>query len=140
MREVSKHSGVDPLDIGVTMGKRVDQYGEYIHPHDEVTQEPENQAPEGSDLVNTPDMVNSPPHYNKGGIECCDAIQAMLTPEEFRGFLKGQVVKYHWREKHKGGTEDIKKGEWYLKRLLQFDEELAKIVEQENKEDAPYRT
>ena len=25
------------------------------------------------------DLVNHPPHYNKGDIECIDAIEAMLT-------------------------------------------------------------
>ena len=32
------------------------------------------------------DMVNNPPHYNEAGIECIDAIQAALTPIEFRGY------------------------------------------------------
>ena len=27
------------------------------------------------------DMVNSPPHYNKHGIECIQAIRAALTDE-----------------------------------------------------------
>ena len=30
------------------------------------------------------DMVNSPPHYANGTIECIDAMEAMLTPEEFK--------------------------------------------------------
>lgn len=63
------------------------------------------------------DMVNSPPHYTSGGIETIDAIQAALTPEEFRGFLKGNVMKYTFRERLKGGTEDLKKAAWYLNRL-----------------------
>lgn len=64
------------------------------------------------------DVVNHPPHYTAGGIECIDAIQAALTPEEFRGFLKGNVLKYTWRERHKGGEESLKKAQWYLARLL----------------------
>ena len=53
------------------------------------------------------DAVNHPPHYNKGGIECIDAIQAALTPEEFRGYCKGNIIKYSWRERHNGGNEDL---------------------------------
>jgi uncharacterized protein DUF3310 len=61
-----------------------------------------------------PDMVNHPPHYGQGDIECVDAIRAMLTAEEFRGWCKGNVVKYIWRERHKGGDESLNKGGWYL--------------------------
>jgi hypothetical protein len=62
--------------------------------------------------------VNNPPHYNQGKVECIDAIEAALTPEEFRGYLKGNVIKYVWREKQKHGNSSLAKGEWYLKRLL----------------------
>jgi len=64
-----------------------------------------------------PDMVNQPPHYTAGGIECIDAIRAALTPEEFRGFCKGNAIKYSWREKLKGGDEDLKKAAWYLAKV-----------------------
>lgn len=64
------------------------------------------------------DMVNQPAHYTAGDIECIDAIQAALTPEEFRGYLKGNALKYVWRERHKGGTESIAKANWYLARFL----------------------
>jgi hypothetical protein len=63
------------------------------------------------------DMVNSPPHYTAGGVECIDAIAAALTPEEFRGYCKGNALKYTWREQHKGGIEDLQKAMWYLNRL-----------------------
>ena len=67
------------------------------------------------------DMVNNPPHYNQSGIECIDAIEAQLTPEEFRGYLKGNVAKYMWRERKKGGTESLKKANWYLNRLINLN-------------------
>lgn len=69
-----------------------------------------------------PDLVNHPPHYNDGSIECIDAIEAQLTPEEWRGYLKGNIAKYAWRERHKGGTESLKKARFYLNRLIEFDE------------------
>lgn len=68
------------------------------------------------------DNVNHPEHYTKGGIECIDAIRAMLTPEEFRGMLKGNATKYIWRERHKAGTESLKKAVWYLRLLIDIDE------------------
>ena len=67
------------------------------------------------------DLVNHPSHYTDGSIECIDAIQAQLTDEEFRGYLKGNIAKYIWREKHKGGIQSIEKGAWYLNRLIQLD-------------------
>ena len=69
-----------------------------------------------------PDLVNHPPHYTDGSIECIDAIEAQLTPEEWRGYLKGNCAKYNWRERHKGGTESLKKARFYLNRLIEFDE------------------
>ena len=68
------------------------------------------------------DVVNHPPHYTDGGIECIEAIEAALTTEEFRGYCKGNNLKYTWRERHKGGTESLKKAQWYLDRLIQLDE------------------
>lgn len=67
------------------------------------------------------DLVNSPPHYRAGAIECIDAIRAALTPEEWRGYIKGNVIKYVWRERHKGGTESLRKAAWYLDRLIESE-------------------
>ncbi|MTV47217.1 DUF3310 domain-containing protein, partial [Streptococcus pneumoniae] len=53
------------------------------------------------------DEVNHPPHYTSGGIECIAAIEAALTAEEFRGYCKGNAIKYVWRERHKGGAESL---------------------------------
>ena len=37
------------------------------------------------------DYVNSPPHYNSGNIECIDAIEESMTPDAFKGYLKGNI-------------------------------------------------
>jgi len=63
------------------------------------------------------DMVNSPSHYQILGIEVIDIIKASLTPEEFRGYLKGNVIKYVHRAENKNGLEDYFKGRWYINRL-----------------------
>jgi hypothetical protein len=66
----------------------------------------------------SPDMVNHPPHYTAGGIECIEAIRAALTPDEFRGHCKANAMKYIWREAHKGQDESIRKAIWYLEEML----------------------
>lgn len=63
-------------------------------------------------------ILETPPHYTEGEIECIDAIRAALTPEEFRGFCKGNIMKYTWREKHKAGNVDIAKAGDYVNFLL----------------------
>ena len=68
------------------------------------------------------DNVNHPSHSTDGGsIECIEAIEASLTREEYRGYLKGNIQKYIWRERLKGGTESLLKAQWYIDRLIQLD-------------------
>lgn len=64
------------------------------------------------------EMVNKPPHYTVGDVECIDAIEAALTHEEFQGYCKGNALKYIWRERYKGQAESIRKAIWYLNRLI----------------------
>jgi len=64
------------------------------------------------------ETVNSPAHYTVGGIETIDYIQAKLTPDEFRGYLKGNVIKYTSRAQYKEyPEEDIDKMVWYALKL-----------------------
>lgn len=64
------------------------------------------------------DNVTHPAHYTSGGIECIDAMKSALTPDEFRGYLRGNAVKYLWRYDRKGKpVEDLRKAAWYLDRL-----------------------
>jgi hypothetical protein len=64
------------------------------------------------------EMVNSPAHYTVGGIETIDYIQAKLTSDEFRGYLKGNVIKYTSRAQYKEyPEEDIDKMVWYALKL-----------------------
>lgn len=65
------------------------------------------------------DPVNHPSHYTQGGIECIEAIRAQMTPDEFRGYLKGCVAKYLWRyELKENPLQDLEKADWYLRRLI----------------------
>jgi hypothetical protein len=69
------------------------------------------------------DKVNSPDHYKLRGldIEAIDVIRGALTEDEFRGFCKGNVLKYTIREGHKNGDEDLKKAKKYLEFLEEDD-------------------
>ncbi len=60
------------------------------------------------------DSVNHPAHYNAGGIEVIDVIEAFGL-----GFHLGNVVKYILRSDRKGATiEDLRKARWYLDRQI----------------------
>ena len=64
------------------------------------------------------DLVNHPPHYTNGDIECIDAMKASMSHIEFCGYLKGNVTKYLWRYRDKvKANQDIDKALWYLNRL-----------------------
>jgi len=64
------------------------------------------------------EAVDHPSHYAKGEIECIVALQSALTPEEFAGLCKGSILQYVWREKGKGGIQDLQKARWYLDYLI----------------------
>ena len=75
------------------------------------------------------DNVNSPSHYNSGAVECIDAIEAMLSPEEYTGYLRGNSLKYRWRFRYKGKpVEDLRKANWYEDRLLKFMEDNKNVL------------
>jgi hypothetical protein len=63
------------------------------------------------------DNIN-PNHYKQGKIEAILAIESSMTPEQFKGYLKGNIFKYCWRFEDKGGIEDLKKAQWYINRLI----------------------
>jgi len=64
------------------------------------------------------DNVNNPHHYNHKGVECINAIEASMEPNQFKGYLKGNIIKYLWRYEYKNGVEDLKKAQWYLNKLI----------------------
>ena len=89
------------------------------------------------------DTVNQPKHYKREALpieltiraaltdngdidplnlECFEAMLSMLSVEEMRGYLRGNTFKYRWRYTHKNGIEDLKKAEWYEKKLLRLEE------------------
>lgn len=75
------------------------------------------------------DAVNHPNHYTKGGIECIEAIRASMSPADFCGYCKGNVLKYLWRWEDKGGLEDLKKARVYLGWMIETAEAHAELEE-----------
>ena len=73
------------------------------------------------ECITVEDKVNHPNHYTSGAIEVIDYIKDQLTPEEFRGAMKFNIIKYVSREKHKNGDEDLEKAQFYLNFLLGDD-------------------
>lgn len=65
--------------------------------------------------------VSHPSHYNQYEIETINAIKGQSTPDEYRGYLKGNIMKYLARYRTKNGTEDLRKASWYLDRLTAFE-------------------
>ena len=65
------------------------------------------------------DPVEKPLHYNSSeGIECIDYIRQVLGLQGFIDYCHGNAIKYQHRYKHKGKpAEDMKKAEWYIKRM-----------------------
>lgn len=80
----------------------------------ELVDRPNLDAPE--------DQVNNPRHYASGAVECIDAIEASMTPEAFKGYLKGNIIKYMWRyEKKVNPVQDLEKAQWYQKKLIETE-------------------
>lgn len=69
------------------------------------------------------DMVNHPQHYNIGGLEVINVIEAFTS--ELKGIEAtdtGNVIKYICRWNRKNGLEDLKKAKWYLEHLIEHVE------------------
>ena len=66
------------------------------------------------------DIVNHPPHYTAGGIECIDALEAAtIELHGIEAVCTANAIKYLWRWKMKNGTEDLKKAIWYINRIIE---------------------
>lgn len=78
----------------------------------------ENSKPKESGSTDA-DPVQRPDHYRQGGIECIDAIRAALGPEGFKDYCQGNVLKYSWRWRYKGGVQDLEKAKVYLDWLIE---------------------
>ena len=68
--------------------------------------------------------VNHPSHYKGSkGLEVTEVLENFLSPDELRGFYKGNVIKYVLRSQKKNGKEDLEKASKYLGWLIEATEE-----------------
>jgi len=57
-------------------------------------------------------------HYKDMPLQPWDVMEIVLTPEEFVGFLKGNIIKYSMRDGKKiGSLDDAAKAKHYKRKL-----------------------
>lgn len=78
------------------------------------------------EIENITQTSPSPSYYDVGGISVNDVIRAKLTPEEYAGWCKGNILKYTMRAKYKEDEQkDLKKAADYMRWLIECKEERA---------------
>ena len=66
--------------------------------------------------MNADDVQVGGSHYKDMAVQPWAVMEAVLTPEEFRGFLKGNFIKYAMRQGHKD-SDDAGKALHYMQKL-----------------------
>jgi hypothetical protein len=70
------------------------------------------------------DSVEKPFHYNQGGLETIDCIEAALGKFDTIGYCQGNALKYLHRMWFKNNPlQDVKKAIWYCNKMVQLLEE-----------------
>ena len=65
------------------------------------------------------DMQVGGSHYRDMGIQPWEVMEAVLSREEFIGYLKGQIIRYSMRQGKKVGTDDVGKAKHYKMKLAE---------------------
>jgi hypothetical protein len=68
------------------------------------------------------DLQISGNHYKEMAIQPWELMASVLTPEEFAGFLKGNIIKYSLRAGRKDGSDDLGKARHYMMKLREINE------------------
>jgi hypothetical protein len=66
------------------------------------------------------DLQISGNHYKEMPVQPWAVMEAVLTPEEFKGFLKGNIIKYSMRAGRKAGSDDTSKAIHYRMKLKEI--------------------
>lgn len=74
--------------------------------------------------IDVNDDYKKPAHYKHGKYDLITHLADILTEEELRGFLKGNVIKYIDRYRDKNGIEDLEKAREYTHRLEEFEKKV----------------
>ena len=71
------------------------------------------------------DLINEPPHYNIGDINCLQLIKQQLGKEGYLAYLTGSAYKYLYRHEHKEeNIADLKKCRYFIEAKIKELEEL----------------
>lgn len=67
------------------------------------------------------DIIHTPEHYHKNGIDVIAFAEMQLPVEQVIGFHRINVLKYVTRYDRKNGVEDLKKAKFYLDKLIESE-------------------
>jgi hypothetical protein len=67
------------------------------------------------------DEINEPKHYHKNGIDVIGFAELHYSKEELKGFYRINIIKYVDRYDTKGGLKSLEKAEFYLKKLMELE-------------------
>ena len=70
-------------------------------------------------------MQVSGDHYLMMDIQPWDVMAAVLTREEYIGFLKGNAIKYSLRAGRKAGSDDVAKARHYMAKLKEVQNDIG---------------
>lgn len=74
----------------------------------------------------TKEKVNHPSHYNREeSMECIDEMILVFGKNAVMNFCLCNVWKYRYRAADKGGMEDLKKSDWYMKKYKELRKEVS---------------
>ena len=77
--------------------------------------------PNVAEALSALDVQEGGDHYKKlGAYQPWEVLRRWLTPEEFRGYMKGTAIAYLAREQDKGGMQDIRKAGHTLQGLVEL--------------------
>lgn len=63
-------------------------------------------------------------HYKDMPVEPLEVMRQVMTKDEYRGFLKGNIIKYAMRAGQKSGSDkDAEKAQHYIEFLTEIDNE-----------------
>jgi len=71
--------------------------------------------------IKSDDIINTPDHYHKNGIDVIRFAEMQLPVEQLKGFHRINVLKYVTRYDRKNGIEDLKKAKFYLDKLIELE-------------------
>ena len=69
-------------------------------------------------------VINHPARYGGDSIyECIKVLENWLPKEQYKGFLRGNALKYLCRVgKKDNDVQELKKAKWYLEKLIECEE------------------